>query len=246
MRSHSTHRLLPLLTPILALLILYPTAALGQCPYRDLVIGYFLATYDGSAMQLRLDLENGLWWPGTHRGNAVAFDVFRRELGYDCGPEVRLTDEPIAWPTECEAFVADLTDPDVSIDTAYEYEARPVDANRNPAGPAGSGQVVDAFRTYGVAGTALLAHGYLEPGDNFTRFVSTCPGECLADGVMLVPEQSEPFDLQRPVLVYGNRAGVTHYSNGWATTIYGTSVSNAPCLVAVEPTAWGTVKRLYR
>jgi hypothetical protein len=232
--------LLPVGASVLALLILRPTPASGQCPYRDAVTGYVLATYDGTAMQVRLDLENGLWWPGTNRGNAVGFDIFRKQLGYECGPQVRVTAEPIAWPTECEVFEATLTDPDVALDTAYEYEARPVDAGRNPA----QGEGVYSIQSYGVAGTALLAHGHLTQGDNFMMFVDSCPSECLAGG-LLWPDGSEPFDPTRPVLVYGNRVGVTHYSNGWATTLFATSVRNAPCLVAVESVEWGTVKRLY-
>lgn len=244
MRFRQALRPLPVLASVLALTILQAAPASGQCPYREVVIGYFLATYDGSAMQLRLDLENGYWWPGTHRGNAVAFDVFRKKLGYECGPEERVTGEPIPWATECEAFVANLTDPNVPLDTAYAYEARPVDADRNPA-QAPPGQVVDSFRTYGVAGTALLAHGYLNQGDNFTLFVNSCPNECLGSG-LLRPTRYDTFDLASPVVVYGDRVGVEYYSNGLATTLYATSVTNSQCLIAVEPVEWSTVKRLYK
>ena len=127
MRLLHTRCLLLLLAP-LAVHSFSPLSAWGQCPYRDFVLGYVSATYDGSAMQVRLDLEHGYWFPGTARGNAVAFDIFRTELGHECGPVERVTDEPIPWPTECDSFVVTVTDPNASLDTAYAYDARPVDA----------------------------------------------------------------------------------------------------------------------
>jgi len=47
------------------------------------------------------------------------------------------------------------------------------------------------------------------------------------------------------VAVYGNNVAVEYYWNLWITVLTGTSVRPAPCLVAVERTGWGAVKRLY-
>lgn len=237
MRLHDFRGLLP----VLAVLILAPATAWGQCD--DCYDAYLLATYDGSAMQLRLSLGHRNMGPMTCRGNAVGFDVYRKVLGYECGTEERVTAEPIAWPTaECPA-PADVSfaDPNVTPDTAYWYEARPVDAERNPA----EGGGVSPVRGVGVAGAALLAHGSAQLGDNFNVIVGECPGECFPLAIVRVSGVDWNEHLGDTVAVSGNNVGVEYYSNMWVTLVEGTSVRPALCVVAVERTAWGTVKRLY-
>ena len=228
---------------LLAGLIVTPTLAWGQCvEFYDAFLG---ATYDGTAMQLLLSVGHRNMGPGTCRGNAVAFDVFRTTLGYACGPEERVTDQPIAWPvTEgAEVFEVNLTDPDVTSDTAYRYEARPVDAERNPA----QGELVGSVWGYGVVGVALLAHGRLWEGDNFTVRLEGCPDECLPTGLVSVPGVTwEEVPWGSTVEVYGNGVSPRYYSNTWLPFLEGTSISPAPCLVAVAPVGWSALKRLYK
>jgi hypothetical protein len=237
-------RLLKSCSLLLALagLILTSTSARGQC--RDCYDAYLLATYDGSAMQLRLSLGHRIFGPSTCRGNAVGFDVYRKTLGYECGAEVRVTDEPIAWPTvECSASAdVSFTDPNVTLDTAYGYEARPVDAERNPA----QGEQVSPVWGVGVAGTALLAHGLVHQGDNFNVIVDPCPGECTASGIVRMSGVDWAALWGNTVEVYGNNVGVEYYSNLWLTMMEGTSVRPALCVVSVERTGWGAVKVLYK
>ncbi len=230
------------LLPVLAVLILAPASAWGQCD--DCYDAYLLAAYDGSAMQLRLSLGRRNMGPMTCRGNAVGFDVYRKTLGHECGAEERVTVEPIAWPTADCAAPADVnfTDPNVTLDTAYWYEARPVDAERNPA----EGEGVSPVRGVGVAGTALLAHGPASLGDNFNVIVGGCPGECFPSAIVRVSGVDWDEHWGNTVAVYGNNAGVEYYSNMWVTMVEGTSVRPAPCVVAVERTAWGAVKGLYK
>jgi len=45
--------------------------------------------------------------------------------------------------------------------------------------------------------------------------------------------------------VYSNNVGAEYHSNMGATVVEGTSVPPALCVVAVERTAWGAVKRFY-
>jgi hypothetical protein len=230
------------LVPVLAVLIFAPASAWGQCD--DCYDAYLLATYDGSAMQLRLSLGHRNMGPMTCRGNAVGFDVYRKTLGYECGAEQRVTDEPIAWPTaECPAPAeASFTDPNVTLDVAYRYEARPVDAERNPA----AGENVSPIWGVGVAGTALLAHGPVYLGDNFNVTVWDCPGECFGWAIVRMSGVDWDEHWGNSVEIYGSNVGVEYYSNLWVTMVEGTSVRPALCVVAVERTAWGAVKRLYR
>jgi hypothetical protein len=226
---------------LVAVLIATPTFTWGQ---GDACYdAYLQATYDGAAMQLLLSVGNRNFGPMICRGNAVAFDVFRKTLGYECGSEERVTDEPLAWPVTADpVFEVGFTDPDVTSDTAYRYEARAVDAERNPAQgimPPFGGSVWG----YGVVGVALLAHAQLFWGDNFTLSVNSCPGECFADGlVRATPE----LPLGTTLLLYGNRVDVDYQSNLWWPLLVLTSTSPAPCIVAVEPARWSTVKRLYK
>ncbi len=230
------------LLPVLALLILPPTSAWGQCD--DCFDAYLLATFDGSAMQLRLSLGHRNMGPMTCRGNAVGFDVFRKTLGYQCGIEERVTDEPIAWPAvECNApFEASFVDPDVTLNTAYEYEARPVDAERNPA----VGEQVSPILGFGVAGTAALARGSVFLGDNFNVIIDPCRGQCFPSGVVYIAGFNWDEHLGNTVTVYGSGVSVTYYSNLWVTLLEGTSVSPASCANAVKPMRWGAVKSLYK
>jgi hypothetical protein len=106
-------------------------------------------------------------------------------LGFECGAEERVTDGPIAWPiADCPATAeVSFTDPDVTLNTAYGYEARPVDADRNPA----EGAFASPIRGYGVAGTAVLTHGAVRLGDNFRTVTDTCPGECFPWALLDIP-----------------------------------------------------------
>lgn len=222
-----------------AVLLVTPTFSWGQAEFYD---AYLVATYDGSAMQLLLSLGHRNMGPGTCRGNAVGFDVFRRTLGYECGSEKRLTDEPIPWPvTGNPGFEVSFADPDVAPNTAYRYEARPVDAERNPA----EGALVTSVWGYGVVGVALLAHGQLVLGDNFNVIVGTCPDECfpacLLTGISVSDEQ-----LESTVELYGNGVNVESYSNQWNPQLYCTSISPAPCPLAVEHVGWSALKVLYK
>lgn len=226
---------------LLAVLIVTPTLAWAQCdePYD----AFLTATYDGTAIQGRLSLGHGrTWGPSICRGNAVAFDVFRTALGYQCGPEVRVTDPPIPWPvSEDDVFEITFIDPGVSPNTAYRYDARPVDAERNPA--QGTGSVWG----YGVVGVALLAHGLLEQSDFPWVNVGGCPGECFVTGLVTgleVPWNELP--LGSTVNLYGSSVYVIHQFNVWSTALWGTSISPSGCLVAVESLGWSTVKRLFK
>jgi len=222
----------------LAVLIVTPTFAWGQDQFYD---AYLLATHDGTAMQLLLSLGQRNFGPGTTRGNAVAFDVFRSTMGHECGPEERVTDQPIAWPVVQGPgnFEVSFTDPNVIPNTAYRYEARPVDAARSPA----QGMLVSSVWGYGIVGVALLGHGELIPFDNFTVYVHTCQSECFPDGLVV---GTSLMQLGTTVILYGNRVGLTSQSNLWYPEFFATSANQAPCLVAVEPVGWSALKSLYK
>ena len=230
----------------LVVLIATPTLARAQCDeFYGVYDAFLTATFDGAAMQVRLSLGCGRsWWPTTGRGNAVAFDVFRRTLGYECGPEERVTDQPLAWPvTEDDVFEITFTDASVTPNTAYRYEARPVDAERNPA----RGEQVSGVWGYGVAGVALLAHGQLLQDDFPWVNVGECPGECFVSALVTGPGLSEtPLPWGSTVNLYGSSVYVNHDFNIWSTYLWVTSINPAQCIVAVESVKWGMVKRLFR
>ena len=224
------------------LLMLVPARARGQCDEQEYFDAFLRATYDGTAMQLLLSVGHRTFGPGFFRGNAVAFDVFRRVLGYECGPEARVTDQPLPWPcTEGPGvFEVRFSDPDVTTDTAYEYSVRPVDAQRDPA----QGTFETPVRGYGVVGVALLAHGQLDEGDNFTVIIGTCPGECFPIGLVFPAQVGLPWGTT--VNLYGDGVTEVYYSNLWIPSFHATSIVPALCIVAVEPVHWGTLKRLYK
>jgi hypothetical protein len=193
-------------------------------------------------MQLQLSLGHRTF-ANICRGNAVGFDVYRRTVGYTCGEEERITDQPIAWGGECDAPAElSFTDPGVlNPNTVYQYEARPVDAFRQPA----QGDLAASVWGYGVVGTAVVAHGEPVLGDNFQVFVWVCPGECMPGGIVDVPGIDWAEYFGTTVTVLGQSASVVYYSNGWMPQFAGTSVSPSRCLVGVESVGWGAVKRLY-
>jgi hypothetical protein len=237
-------RLLQSCSPLLGVLMLTPTFARGQCNEEEFYDAFLRATHDGTAMQLLLSVGHRNFGPGFWRGNAVAFDVFRRTLGHECGPEERVTDQPLPWP--CMegpgVFEVHFSDPDVTPDTAYEYEVRTVDAERNPA----QGLVQPPVRGYGVVGVALLAHGQLVEGDNFTVMLAGCPAECFPTGLSSVSPVEFGLPWGTTVNLYGDGVSEHYYSNLWLPSFHVTSISPATCLVAVEPVRWSTLKRLYK
>lgn len=234
------HQIFSLLLSFATTLILLPTSVRAQCHFGDCFDAYLVATYDGSAMQLRLSLGHRTFGPLVCRGNAVGFDVYRKTIGYLCGPEERVTDQPIAWVAECDAEIdLSFTDPNVKLDTGYQYEARPVDAERNPA----QGDGVSSILGYGVAGTAVVAHGEVWPSDNFTTYAGSCPEECFPGGLVDAPSIYEYWGTT--VTIIATEASVRYHSNLWVTLFHGSSVNRSRCLVAVEDVDWSAVKRIY-
>jgi len=77
----------------------------------------------------------------------------------------------------------------------------------------------DAGWGYGVVGVALVGHGQLDEGDNFTVILGGCPGECFP-AAMLPPEQvGQP--LGTTVEVYGDGFSEVYYSNMWLRGLRG-------------------------
>jgi len=219
--------------------LLLPTCASGQC-YTALLE----ATYDGTTMEIAFRVGFLGWGPAICRGNAVAFDLYRSTLGYECGAEERVTEQPIpiAWPAdELGVFETSCADPGVTLNTAYRYEARLVDPERNPAQDTGS------VRGYGVAGVALLAHGQLGQQDFPLVDVLGCPGECFVPaGIVTGSGLNGSLPFGSTVDLYGSNIYMWKPGDYWQTALWVTSISPSECLVAVEPVSWAALKRLYK
>jgi len=105
---------------------------------------------------------------------------------------------------------------------------------------------VEQIRGYGIVGTAIVAHGQPYLGDNFNTIVSSCPDECMAEGIFYISGFSWWEYWGTTVLIRCHSVDVTYYSNGWVPRFECTSASSSTCLVAVESIDWGAVKYLYR
>ena len=143
---------------------------------------YLTGRYDGSALQLEIRiLADG------YGGAAVGLDLYRSTFSLlGCDPPVRITDQPIPYPNLPYPVSLQFTDAGVTPGAGYHYEARPVDAQRNP--------VEQSFPIFGSAttGPALLAQArvYLDPYGGLTGyFLLPCPQSCMADGTLEQPPQ---------------------------------------------------------
>lgn len=105
---------------------------------------------------------------------------------------------------------------------------------------------MEQIRGYGIVGTAIVAHGQPYLGDNFNTIVSSCPDECMAEGIFYISGFSWWEYWGTTVLIRCHSVDVTYYSNGWVPRFECTSASSSTCLVAVESIDWGAVKYLYR
>ena len=227
----------------LAVLVGTPASTRAQC-YDAYLVGW----YDGAVVQLRLNVGQRTFANVCRYNNVVAFDVFRTALGPQCGPDVRITDQPIPWPAQPDnqTVVLELEDPGVVANTGYRYEARPVDAERNPAGG------LEPIYGYAVVGVAPMIHGEVHPECGpvtpCLQVAGVCPDECFAWGIVRVPDElSGQVGTGTPLLLYVNAVTVTGpLVNQWWPVFSVVSGRIAPCVVAVAPLAWGSVKRLYR
>jgi len=241
----------------LFLLALAPGALSAQTTY-----GFdpkLSGTVASDGLHLQIELDNTAWglsqfWSVVPDG----IDLYRSDLGTQSCSWVRITDEPLPWAW------AEASDPHATFDfvdtTAqpghgYVYMARSVDAQRQaipensdaPLGPA----------TYGEA---LVGHGklYAGPGGCGISYVQDvfdlCPAECslveplrgyhVAD---VTPDVVQYFNTGIRVLLYGEITGAQDWDCG--ANLYWINVTSAvptECVVAVDETAWGNVKRLYR
>jgi len=87
-------------------------------------------------------------------------------------------------------------------------------------------------------------HGQIDAYDNFQVYLGGCPGECFPSGLVYPAEWGLPFGTT--VELYGTGVGVVHMSELWILALWGTSMTPSTCLVAVQPVAWSTLKRLYK
>jgi hypothetical protein len=216
----------------------------------------FLTLLDGQlqtdGLHLQVTITAWGWTTYCWTDNFVGVDVFRRTLGSQCGPPVRITEEPLPWNHQAvfdEPFVlADIVDTGVTANTAYQYEAVAVDAQRNPV--PGNSEVILGFASTGVA---LIGHGILTRGPDCgissVDMFSPCAGQCYASALAFsVPPEAVPyFNSGTPLLIYGEFDGTFGgFCNSYIPVVNVSSVEESPCVVGVTPTTWGAVKMIYR
>lgn len=198
--------------------------------------------YDGSALQL----EIRILWDG-YRGAAVALDVYRSSYGLlGCGPEVRITDQPVPYPGPPYPASVRLTDAGVSPGTGYFYEARLVDARRNP--------VEQSLPIFGSAttGVALLAQAkvYFDRyGGLMGYWLIGCPQACMPEGPLESPLPNDlmPYvDTDTTLLLYGEVVDMVLAYNFFSPRLRIDHAQPAKCVVEIAPSSWSSVKHLYR
>ena len=139
-----------------------------------------------------------------------------------------------------------LTDAGVSPGAGYHYQARPVDAQRNP--------VETPFPIVGSAttGPALLAQAqvFFDPYGGLTGyFLLPCPQSCMADGILErpLPDELLPYvDTGTTLLLYGEVTGTASGYNSFFPKLRIDHAQPATCVVEVAPASWSLVKRMYR
>lgn len=208
---------------------------------------------EADGMHLQITLTQWSWstycWPNELAG----VDVYRRALGTTCGPLVLVTDEPIPWtglPAEGEPFAfGEIVDSGVEGNTAYEYVARAVDAQRKAV--AGN---PDAVIGYASTGEALIGHGYLvatpDCGISFIQWIDTCEDACFPRpfvGSPVPADVSPYFNSETSLRIYGEFNGVSpSFCNVHWPRVFISRVEVSSCIVAVQPVTWGNVKSVYQ
>ncbi len=225
-------------TGVLLLALLCGSASTTMAQFPN--YAYLKGQYDGNALQLEIRVLRN-----QDIGTAVALDVYRGTLGLSaCGPEVRITNEPIPWPSAPFPASVTLADDGVAPATTYWYRLRPVDAQRNAAA------ISSSFLA--TTGVALLSHAYVYfdmYGSPNGYWAQPCPQECVADGLLQTPLPAEliPYvDTSTYLLLYGEVVGVVSGYNSFWPLLRIDHAQPSMCLVAVAPAPWSSVKRLYR
>jgi hypothetical protein len=204
---------------------------------------------DGFHVQITLS-----WWDWANcwGSEPAGVDVYRRALGSVCDPEVLVTDEPLPWtgllPYGDPVVLGEVVDATAVANTAYEYVARAVDAERNPV-PGDD----DAVLGYASAGEALIGHGTLvaEPdcGISSILWLDACAGACYPRPyVGSLPAEATPYvNSETELRVYGEFNGLSEsFCNVHWPRVLVSRVEPGLCTVAVEPVTWGVIKSLYQ
>lgn len=200
--------------------------------------------YEGGAVQLEFS-----WAYWDMRTEAAGFDLYRGSLGTPCAEGVRVNESVLPLPPFPTLEPAGIfTDPNVEPGHGYWYEIRPVDAQRH--------QIPGEFvvRSSVTTGTALLFRGRLahdwQPGGLSRPLVTTghsCDADlCFADGVVSGNGAAGYADQGTTVEIYGEAGTVLNFAQDWAQELIATSVTPYSCLRPITPSAWGSVKSLYR
>ena len=199
--------------------------------------------YEGGAVQL--DFRWTYW---DLSSEAAGFDLYRGPVGKPCAEGVRINESVLPLPPRPTFEPARIfTDPNVEPGHAYWYEIRPVDAQRQEI----PGEF--AVRSAVTTGTALLFRGRLandwQPGGLSRPLMTTdqpCGDLCFASGFLVGRDAAWDGDQRATVEVYGEAGPVLTFGQVWLQQLVVTSVTPYTCLLTVAPSAWGSVKKLYR
>jgi hypothetical protein len=240
---------LPILVAVVGALLL-ATAGPTQAVCFE---GSLVTQMEADGFHVQITLTQSSWSTQCWPSEPVGVDVYRRELGATCGPLLLVTGEPLPWvalPGEGQPVVlGEIVDESAATNTAYEYVARAVDAQRGaiPGDP-------DAVLGYATAGEAMIGLGELvaapDCGVSFVQWIASCDGACFPNPFVGSPVPAEVlpyFNSGATLRIYGEFDGISPtLCNVHLPRVLITRVEEGTCVVPVQPTTWGAVKSVYQ
>jgi hypothetical protein len=235
--------------------LLPPTAAASQIdPAYYRFDGRLTGTVEPSGLRLEIQLDGNPWSVNTWTATPSGIDVYRSDIGVECGSWELVTDEPVAWSWVDDSgggphMSFELVDVTAIPNQGYMYYARAVDTDRNPIP-----ENEDAYLGAATHGVALLGHGTLYGGpggcgQSYRQEVWNCYPECFPALLFgdTSPDVTPYINSGTTVLLYGIITDVTSLYCGTNETIASfSSAIPGNCVVGVENRTWGSVKELYR
>ncbi len=235
-------------------LFLFSPTSVQSDPAYFVFDGRLLGSVEPGGLHLQIQLDGNPWSVNAWTATPTGIDVYRSDIGVECGAWERITNEPVAWnwvddPGGGPHLSFELVDVTAAPNHGYMYHARAVDADRN-AIPENQ----DAYLGTATHGIALLGHGTLYGGpggcgQSYRQEVWNCYQECFPELLFAdtSPDVTPYINSGTRVLLYGTITEVTSLFCGTNETIaFISSAIPNDCVVGVETRTWGSVKQLYR